>query len=582
MVSATLNSVSTKILGLVGFVCLATITVATIGILTMKDIGTELTSIAENDIPLTKNVNAVTAHQLEQSILLERMLRLGGIQVEVTDERLKQLEDRIVELTGTVKSELKESEEIAAEALRHSTIAEEREEIRLTLERLKAIETDYVSFDTHIREIIEVINDGKADGASQLAEMLVEEEKRFAKSLTDMATELDAFTANAARSAEEHEIAGTRNLMIISILSILIGAAGAWLFARIKISQPLQSVATALGRLTAGDMTIELNIKSRDEIGLVADAYEKFKITLIEIERLRQEAIEEEQRIEQEKRDATLRLADELERTVKSVSDSVADAVRDLEQTAAGIAANSVQTSDRANTVAAAAEQSSVSIQSVAGAAEELNSSIQEISRQVTDALTITNSTSDQARASTETVENLTSAAQRIDDVVSLINDIAGQTNLLALNATIEAARAGEAGKGFAVVASEVKALATQTAKATEDIRNQVEELQAGSNYTRNAMLKVMEAISQMDQQIAGISAAVEEQTAVTSEISRNVTEVASGSTNISENIKDVSMGASSASAASEELRATVASLASQSDMLNSQLDAFLLNIRAA
>ncbi|WP_192146405.1 methyl-accepting chemotaxis protein [Roseibium litorale] len=507
---------------------------------------------------------------------------MSQVPVETDTARLRSLEDRIVTLTEKVKDDLKASEAIAMEAVRHSKTPEEETEFQRTLQRIKSIETDYITFEEHVRSIISKIDAGEASTAADLAETIIEEEKRFANSLLEMTAELEDFTAKAAMAAEEHEKSGTSRMIAISGLSILIGAAGAWLFASLKISRPLQSVANALGRLTAGDMSIDLDIRSTDEIGQVADAYEKFKITLIEIERLRQEAIEEEHRIEQEKREATLRLANELERTVKSVSDSVADAVRDLEQTAAGIAANSVQTSDRANTVAAAAEQSSVSIQSVAGAAEELSTSIQEISRQVIEALAITNTTSNQARASTETVENLTSAAQRIDDVVSLINDIAGQTNLLALNATIEAARAGEAGRGFAVVASEVKALATQTAKATEDIRSQVEELQNGSTYTRNAMIKVMEAVSQMDQQIAGISAAVEEQTAVTSEISRNVTEVASGSSNISENIKDVSMGANAASAASEELRATVASLASQSDLLNEKLDTFLLSIRAA
>lgn len=582
MHSATLNSVSTKVLGLVGFVCLATVTVSTVGILSMRNIGAELTSIAENDIPLTKNVNAVTAHQLEQSILVERMLRLGSVPARTDAARLKSIEQRIVELTGTVRAEIGRSEEIATEALRHARSAEEEAEIRKTLERITAIESEYTTFEEHIRSIIAKIDMGEASTAADLAETITSEQNRFSNLLTEMAAELESFTAKAAKAAEDHEQAGTQRMILISSLSILIGAFGAWLFARMKISKPLQSVANALGRLTAGDMSIDLNIRSKDEIGQVADAYEKFKLTLIEIERLRQEAIEEEQRIEQEKREATLRLADELERTVKAVSDSVADAVHDLEQTAAGIAANSVQTSDRASTVAAAAEQSSVSIQTVAGAAEELNASIQEISRQVAEALVLTNTTTEQARASSATVENLTNAAQKIDDVVSLINEIAGQTNLLALNATIEAARAGEAGKGFAVVASEVKALATQTAKATEDIRTQVEELQTGSSYTRNAMLKVMQAIAAMDQQIAGISAAVEEQTAVTSEISRNVAEVAGGSSNISENIKDVSMGANSASAASEELRATVASLASQSTLLNEQLDAFLLNVRAA
>ncbi|NVK34731.1 MAG: HAMP domain-containing protein [Rhodobacteraceae bacterium] len=578
----TINSISTKVFGLVALLSIATLLVLFISMFQMNKIGVELVSIAERDIPLTEAVSKVTEHQLEQAILLEKMLRYGNVEAGATTDQLHAVEEEFEGLAKRVETEIHEAKAFVDRLVSVAINEHELEEFQHVQEKLAIIEEEHLAFDRHVIEVIGLINSGDIIAAQELADVIEVEKEKLDKELASLRDELGQFTLNAAKTAEEHEHAAIWQMSIVSVVSMLIGIAVSIFLSQTQICRPLRQVTHALQLLAKDDTDAELTVKSHDEIGQLAVAFETFREKTIEIKRLREEALEEEKRVVAEKREATLRLADNLEATVKGVSDSLAGSVDDLEQTASSIAENAVQASDRATTVASAAEQSSANVQSVASAAEELNSSIQEISRQISHAMSTVSSTTERANASSKTVEGLSSAAQKIDEVVGLINDIAEQTNLLALNATIEAARAGEAGKGFAVVASEVKELATQTAKATNDIRTQVEELQAGSNETKGVIIDVAEAISTMNDQIAAIAAAVEEQTAVAQEISRNINEVSTGSTEISHSIKDVSMGATTSSASAEELRATVNSLSEQSNSLQTRLAEFLVNIRAA
>jgi methyl-accepting chemotaxis protein len=292
-------------------------------------------------------------------------------------------------------------------------------------------------------------------------------------------------------------------------------------------------------------------------------------------------ARESMQRMEEAARAEKHRLADAFDAAISGIVDQVAGAATELDATAGNIHKLSDSTGERASAVAAASEQASSNTSTVAAATEELAGSVTEIGRQVTDASQIASTAVEQSNRTNQIVDGLVQSAQQIGDVVRLIREIAGQTNLLALNATIEAARAGEAGKGFAVVASEVKALANQTARATEEIAGQVQRIQERTGEAAEAIQSISRTVNQVSQIATAIAGAVEQQTAATSEISRNVQDAAAGARSVAENIDAVSVMAGETRSAAEDLKSASADLARQAEALRSEVDGFLVKIRA-
>jgi methyl-accepting chemotaxis protein len=276
------------------------------------------------------------------------------------------------------------------------------------------------------------------------------------------------------------------------------------------------------------------------------------------------------------------RLADRFEANVKSVVTAVASAAATMQATARGMSQAASEMTARSSTVAAAAEQATSNVQSVAGAAEQLTTSIGDIGRKVQDSSRMATKAVEETRRTDATVQSLSSAAQKIGEVIGLIQTIAGQTNLLALNATIEAARAGEHGKGFAVVASEVKALANQTAKATEEIAAQVAAIQAATGEAVAAIQSIGTTIEQVHEIGGAIASAVEEQGAATREIAANVQRAAAGTQDVSANIAAVTQASGKAGAATGEVLGSAGELAAQSQRLSDEVDAFLATVRSA
>ena len=400
---------------------------------------------------------------------------------------------------------------------------------------------------------------------------------------------MDALSAVQQRVAEEefHRSQSNYSLAewIMSIgagLSFAMIAFALWTtFARVV--RPITRITGAMTAVAAGRLDTEIPaLGQTDEVGNLASALQTFKANAQERQKLLAEQAERDAQAETEKRRLMNALADEFQANVSQVVDAVASAATQMQASASSMTQAAEQTTRQSTAVMGATEQASASVQSISSATEELSSSIAEIGRQVSQSAKIGARAVEDVARSTNSVHGLSEVAQKIGQVIALINDIASQTNLLALNATIEAARAGDAGKGFAVVASEVKALANQTAKATEDIAAQVTAIQGATRETVEAIQGITTTIHEMSEIATSVASAVEEQGAATAEIARNIQQTAAGTQEVASNISGVTTAATSAGKTASEVLQAAGSLSERSTELRGQVDNFLAKVRAA
>ena len=347
--------------------------------------------------------------------------------------------------------------------------------------------------------------------------------------------------------------------------------------------RPIPILSGVMQRLSADDSDISVPYRERgDEIGEMARAVEIFRVNAVEKAALEQRQKEAEGRAEAEKRAAMHTLAGEFEADVGEIVQSVSSAATAMQSTSQSMSAIAEETSSQAATVSSAAEEASANVQTVAASAEELGSSIAEISRQMSTQTGAADEAVTAASDSDAQIKGLADKVEAIGSVVNLITSIAEQTNLLALNATIEAARAGDAGKGFAVVASEVKSLANQTAKATEEIATQIQDVQDQTGHAVAAIADINAKIERIREISTSVAAAIEEQNTAANEISRNTQEASVGTQEVTSSITGVKEASVRAGESAADVLAASEGLTRQSEQLATQVSRFMDRVRAA
>jgi len=467
------------------------------------------------------------------------------------------------------------------------------------LARLKFVENSLKAISSTDEKIVQGLKEVSAllEEYRQTLGKLIENAKEIGELTTEMAESADAIMkgSNAMKadllsdqqrleSESNATIGETERLVVmLAVGGFLLGGVLAVLLGK-GISRPMTTMCKAMRELASGNFDVVLpGLGRKDELGEMASAVEEFKVQAVaKAERDAAAHDAQNKASSAARRTELIRFADDFEAAVGAIVSNVSASAVQLEAAAGTLTRTAETTQSLSSQVSGSSEEASNNMQSVASATEELSVSVDEIGRRVRESSQIAQAAVLQAQQTDGRISKLSRAAQEIGDVVKLITAIAEQTNLLALNATIEAARAGEAGRGFAVVASEVKSLASQTAKATDEISSHISGMQGATQESVAAIKEIGGTIARISDIAATISSAVEQQSSATQEIARSVQNVAEGTQQAAANVMRVNRGATETGSASEDVLSSARTLSTESTRLREELDRFMANIRAA